>query len=131
LGWLLRLLPPAGKTLFPYQGLKLQDLQDYACEWGSRKNPISLSGIETNAPSNQRGGSTQSRKNPISLSGIETRLEPKRQMVEKRRKNPISLSGIETITVLNFVISVAQTAGKTLFPYQGLKREIIANYSTK
>jgi len=100
----------AGKTLFPYQGLKLQGLDALqarayiytragTCRRGyvRRKNPISLSGIETIRFDASFGVRiSMGRKNPISLSGIETELMNLMGKRIHRRKNPISLSGIET-----------------------------------
>jgi len=65
-----RLLGGAGKTLNPYQGLKL------FLYWRRRldlrgKNPKPLSGIETSSANTLPSG-TMSGKNPKSLSGIET-----------------------------------------------------------
>ncbi len=84
----------AGKTLNPYQGLKLLTidlLNLHIC----RKNPKSLSGIETCWTT--ANIAYTSRKNPKSLSGIETReLVALGYGRVESRKNPKSISGIET-----------------------------------
>ncbi len=42
----------AGKTLNPYQGLKRETSQEYVAMFAGRKNPKSLSGIETELGAN-------------------------------------------------------------------------------
>ena len=85
--------PAVGKTLKPYQGLKLYRICQML-EQSSRKNPKTLSGIET----------------------WELLFLPEWWT---RRKNPKTLSGIETIKIS--VTFLPSSVGKTLKPYQGLK----------
>jgi len=55
------------------------------------------------------------RKNPISLSGIETMTASYEAIDEQCRKNPISLSGIETMYV-PFHVSGDLSPEKPYFP---------------
>jgi len=61
-----------------------------------------------------------SRKNPKTLSGIETQQQIMLSLKPKSRKNPKTLSGIETQGIGSQIGSIL-SAGKTLKPYQGLK----------
>ncbi len=61
------------------------------------------------------------RKNPKTLSGIETDQPQHLNQGHCRRKNPKTLSGIETPVLVIHELMNELVVGKTLKPYQGLK----------
>jgi len=63
-----------------------------------RKQPKTLSGIETRTASSNN--SANSRKQPKTLSGIETGSSTTEAYLGQRRKQPKTLSGIETVAVV-------------------------------
>ena len=117
----------AENNLKPYQGLKHNHPADAPKGVSGRKQPKTLSGIETNFPSTSTHTAPgRSRKQPKTLSGIETErisagvmisplaennLKPyqglkqaatckKQKLSAARRKQPKTLSGIETNSAL-------------------------------
>src|SRR6476469_1786108 len=73
--------------------------------------------------------SLSSRKQPKTLSGIETRPPAHRRQpgAQRRRKQPKTLSGIETDTFLN--IGKFNKAENNLKPYQGLKPIVVQQFA--
>ena len=94
----------------------LQDLKKFP---RSRKQPKTLSGIET-TPNSDMYSPRPRRKQPKTLSGIETPQRCKLSVDLDVRKQPKTLSGIETISSPK--TSQIRRAGNNLKPYQWLKQ---------